>query len=127
MDQELMMKLEFVHKQSQDMEEKLVLVDKQVEELEIFKNNLDTIEKDGQSEILATLGKGVFMKSEIKDKKLYVDVGAGFFVRKSAVEAKVVIEGQVKRLGEIKLQLQQEIERLNADLRRMVEEAEGKK
>ena len=80
MDVELLMNLEKASQQSREIEEKLKVVEQQVAELESFRVSLDALKNSDEKEILASLGRGVFVKSDIKDEKFFVDVGSGIFV-----------------------------------------------
>jgi prefoldin alpha subunit len=126
MDQELMMKLEMTHRQSQEIEEKAGIIDKQINELKVFEQSLIGLKDTEEKEMLASLGKGVFVKSDIKDKELFVEVGAGYLVKKSPEETATVLNGQVARLGEMKMQLEMELERVNGELQQMMGELEKK-
>ena len=58
-------------------------------------------------------------------KKLFVDVGSGIFIRKSVQETKEVIDGQLRRLQEMKIQLTSEMTSLNSELEMMIKETQG--
>jgi prefoldin alpha subunit len=122
---ELMMKMQESYQQSREIEEKLQIIDQQIVELQRFEISLNDMDKNESKEMLASLGKGVFVKSEMKKEKLFVDVGAGVYVRKDVDDAKKVVLEQLKRLGELRIQLIGENERLNEIVRGMVGEVEN--
>jgi prefoldin alpha subunit len=109
---------------SKELEEKIGIVDKQIYELQHFQVHLGEIDKNKEKEILASLGKGVFVKSEIKDDKLFVDVGSGVLIRKDSREAREVIEDQLRKLGEMRLVVQGHIEKLGEELQDLVRDIE---
>jgi len=113
--------------ESEEAEKKLGVIEEQIHELEHFAKGLDEIKKIGGKEVLASVGKGVFVKAEAKDDGLFVNVGAGVFVKKSAVETKGVIEDQVRKFKHVRIQLMQEIENYACELRLMLEELEKEK
>jgi len=122
--QELVMKLQQGYGQSREIEEQLNIIEEQLVQLEEFKRNLNDLDKTKENEILASLGKGVFIKSDIKDKKLYVDVGSNVFVRKSPIMAIETVDEQLKRLGEMKIQLSTQIESIHLDLQGIIGDIE---
>lgn len=125
MNDELMHKMQEANQMSQNIEEQLKIVEQQIMELQKFSQTIEALEKNDEKEFLSNVGKGVFMKSEIKDKKLFVDVGSGIFIRKSVQETKEVIDGQLRRLQEMKIQLTSEMTSLNSELEMMIKETQG--
>lgn len=88
-----------------EIEQNLELVNEQIAGLENFKKSLDDFDKSDNKEMLASLGKGVFVKTDIKEKELLVNVGKEIYVKKSAKETMAVISEQSARLNEVKQQL----------------------
>jgi prefoldin alpha subunit len=121
---ELLQKAQMMQRQSEEAERGLQVIDEQINELEKFNDNLDFLDKSKEKQILANLGKGVFVKSDIKDKKLFVEVGAGIIVRKSAIETRGVIEKQIKKFKEARIQILGQLEEFRGEFGRMVEEIE---
>jgi prefoldin alpha subunit len=124
MDQEVVMKLERSYQQSREIEEKLGIVEQQVNELQMFETNLKELESIPNKEMLASLGKGVFVKADMKEKKLYVDVGSGVLIKKTPAEALVVVKDQMEKLGEMQAQLQGQYEVLSGELQALMRKAE---
>ena len=124
MDDELIIKLQETHRQSQEIEEKFKVVEQQLDELQKFASSLEDLGKNSNKEILASLGKGVYIKSDIKDEKLFVDVGSGILVRKSIEESRQVVEEQSKKLNEMKIQLVAENETIAENMRGLIEKVE---
>ena len=118
-----MFKLQEVHQQSQEVEEKLKIVEQQLSELEQFSVNLKDLEKNKSKEILASLGKGVYLKSEIKEDKLFVEAGAGILVKKTPAETNEIIEDQIARLNEMKTQLVAENDSIQEKMGNLIEKA----
>jgi prefoldin alpha subunit len=125
MNQESLMEFERTYQQSREFEESLGIIEQQIIELESFKKQLDDLEKSEGDEILATLGKGVFLKSKVLDKKLFVDVGSGTIVRKTPKEAVDTIEDQVKKLTEMKNELSMKLNVMNSDLQGLMQKVEA--
>jgi prefoldin alpha subunit len=121
MDEELILKLQEYHGRSKEIEEKINLVEQHINELGSFGNNIDELEATQEKEILASVGKGVYIKSEIKDKKLFVDVGAGILIRKDIKEAKDIVEKQVKKLIEMKQDLHMQFSAIDAEMKSIIE------
>ena len=127
MDNEIIAKLEEAHYKSNEIEEKTGFVEQEINEMEKFEKAVSEIESSKENEILASIGKGVFIKSEIKERKLFIDVGKGIFVRKDISEAKEIVENQIKRLVEMKKELDNQSFLIENEMRRLIEEAEADK
>lgn len=127
MEKEIIETLRDKYAESQEIEERLNLIVQQIGELEEFGDGLEVLEASGK-EILASLGKGVYIPAEIKEKELFVGVGAGIFVKKSPVEAVKVIRGQTERLGLMRNELARRNESLDKEMQELMAEIEkGKK
>jgi prefoldin alpha subunit len=127
MDQEIAYKMQMAYQQSQQFEEQLGIVNQQINELQQFEADLGALKNNDEKDFLASLGKGVFVPSEMKKDKLFVDVGAGFMVRKTPEEAQIVVAEQLKRLAEIQIHLQEHIEHLNVQLKEIMDKSEENK
>ena len=105
------MEIAVIEQQARELEGNLQLVENQILELESFKENLNLIVKSKEKEMLASLGKRVFVKTSIEDKdKLFVDVGAGVIIKKTPEETIKVVSNQILRLQEARLQISAQLE-----------------
>ena len=122
---EILVTLNDTYAESKSLEEKSQIIEQQMIELERFKEVLNDLEKTHDEEILAQIGKGVYAKSKLIDDKFFIEVGAGVFVRKDLEETKEVVEEQMKRLGEMRIEIGIESEDINEKLRDLIEAYEG--
>ena len=103
--QETLMQLAELEQQMNQLEQRLALIDQQAVEMQTLELNLDQIAKGKEKQILAGLGKGIFIKANLEDKnnkKLIVDVGSNVLIKKSIPEAKEIIKEQIKKIFEFK-------------------------
>jgi len=126
LDQETVYKISAFEQQAGELEQNIEFVEKQIHELNQFLESLDSIAKSKETEMLSSLGKGVFVKTEIKDKKLYVDAGAGVIIRKTPEEAAKIIESQVEKLNELKSQLISQRELYAHAMQELIRDIEAK-
>jgi prefoldin alpha subunit len=119
--EDYLIKLSMMQQEAEKLQEQVQIINQQIAEFEVLKLSLGNIGEN--KEILANLGKGVFIKSEIKDKELFVNIGQGIVVRKNADEACKIIDKQISELGELKRNILQEIEKINSNLQELLEEA----
>lgn len=122
MDQKISIKLEQLNRQAQEFEEKINIVEQQLLELLKFEKSLKDLESSEEKEILAPLGKGVFIEADMKKTKMFVEVGSGIFVKKNLEESKKIAEHQIKKLREIKNHLSVQRENLNQNMKKILEE-----
>ena len=122
--QEILQRAMTLKEQSEESENQLNFVMQQIRELLEFSKILEELEKNKEKEILAPLGKGVYAKADRKDEKLFVEVGVGVVVRKTPKETKKVIEDQLKKFSEARIQLTAQLEVFKEEFRYMLEQVE---
>ena len=122
--EELLIKLSMLEQQANEQAEKIQAIDNQISELESLKLSLREIDKSKGKEMLAPLGRGIFIKTEIKDERLFVNVGNKTIVKKTPMETEEIIESQIKEMQEVKHHLMHNIQEINHQLQSLVEEAQ---
>jgi prefoldin alpha subunit len=125
MDIEMLMHADALQKQIQEMQEHLGIINQQIAELEEFRESLSSLENSEGKEILSSLGKGVHLKTSIKEDKLFVEFGTGILVRKTPKETAEVIREQLKKLIELKLQFSAQMEQNQLSLQTLVAQIEA--
>lgn len=113
--QELLYKLSMFEQQMRHLQEQVDAVSQGVNELGFLSSGLDEF-KDGKGkEILAPLGRGIFVPSKVSSDDLLVDIGKKTLVKKSIPETKEIIKEQTKKLIEIKEELNKNLEQVSKD------------
>ncbi len=120
--EELLVKLSMFEQQAQEVNEQMKVIDSQINEMGGLKLSLSKVGKK-TGEMLANLGRGIFLKTNIKDEKVFMNVGSKVLVKKSFSEAGEVVDGQINELLKIKEQLMNNLKNINAGLGKLVEEA----
>lgn len=106
MDQERILEITAIERQTRELEENMQIVESQIIELENFKRGLEEIKSSKEKEILSSIGGRVYIKSEIVDiEKIYVEVGAGVIVKKSPNATLEIVNSQILRLKEVRSQI----------------------
>tara|TARA_Y100000310_G_C20687731_1_gene820203 strand:+ start:2766 stop:3161 length:396 start_codon:yes stop_codon:yes gene_type:complete len=116
MDQSVIFHASQLQQQVQQLEESLKIIEQQTAELEQFSDNISFLEKSEEKELISSLGKGMFVKTELKDKDIFVDVGSGILVKKSATQSREIIESQLKKFKEARLHIMSQLESSQAQL-----------
>lgn len=124
MKEELLMQLSMLEQQANEQAEKIQAIDNQINELESLKLSLRKMEKSKGKEMLAPLGRGIFLKTEVKDEKVFVNVGSKTLVKKTFKEAEEIVDAQIGEMERIKAGLLGNIEEINQRLSGLVEEAQ---
>lgn len=113
MNQEIMQMLGALNAQHEALQEQNKIVEQQIIELKQFTDELDVLEKQKNLEVVVSIGKSVFAPMHFSGKdNFFVDVGAGYFVRKNFGETKITVDEQLKRLSELKIYLSLEMDSL---------------
>tara|TARA_Y100000296_G_C5094270_1_gene216517 strand:- start:394 stop:804 length:411 start_codon:yes stop_codon:yes gene_type:complete len=122
MEQQHMMQMQMLQQEAQEMNQQLQLIEQNISEMQELKSSLEEIEKDKNKEILANIGKRIYLPVEIKDKNLFVEVGKGNFVKKSVPEAKKVVDEQIKKLIIGKTDITKRLEELQQEVNNLMQE-----
>lgn len=98
--------------QLSELENQMVALENRKAELEIVKQSISEIKSRKDSEILVPIGAGILINGKIIDEKnLLVNIGANIIVKKTADEAKQLVEEQIKELTKLQDSLRKELER----------------
>ncbi|VVB78771.1 Prefoldin subunit alpha [uncultured archaeon] len=123
MNQEQFMQLQMIEQEVNQLNQQTELVEQNLNEISELKAGLEEIEKNETKEILVNVGKRIYIPVEIKEKSLVVEVGNKNFVKKSISETKKLIDEQLKKLNEAKLQIVERLQELEMTMRDLVREA----
>ncbi|MDP1695572.1 MAG: prefoldin subunit alpha [archaeon] len=105
MNEELVYQVSLLQQEAEKINSHLETMEKQILELNQISQSINQLNTSSEKEIISSLGKGIHLKTHLAEKKLFVEVGSGVVVRKTPEEAIKVIESQLKRLMEFKVQL----------------------
>jgi len=114
--EELMYKLSIYEQQIQQLQQQLEAVEQAIIEMNSLVLGLDELVGSKDKEILAPIGRGIFVKTKLISEDLTVDVGGKNFVKKSIPETKKLIEDQIKKLEDVKKELEDNLEEINNEL-----------
>ena len=118
--QELIMKLGMFEQQMKQIQQQLQLVEQNTIELSSLSLGLDELKGKKDEEILAQIGRGIFVKAKLLSEDLIVDVGSKNFVNKNISDTKKLIENQLGRLNEIKESLSNSLEEINSEVTKII-------
>ena len=117
MEQEKLAEIANIEQLARQLEANLQMIETEIVELENFKITLKTIVDSKQTEMLSSLGKRVYIKTDIKDiDNLFVEVGAGVVVKKSPKDSLKIAEEQISKLNEARLQISHQLEAYQREL-----------
>ena len=124
--QELLFKLSMSEQHIRQLQQQLQAVEESIMELKSLDFGLDEIRGSIGKEILAPLGRGIFVKAKLLSEDLTVDVGSKNLVKKSVPETKKIIKEQTEKLQEIKKELEEKVDEINRELTKIIFEAREK-
>ncbi|MBR9701546.1 prefoldin subunit alpha [Candidatus Pacearchaeota archaeon] len=114
--QEMMMKLQMFEQQAQQIQQQLQAVEGAIGEMMSLNIGLEELKGSEGKEIMAPMGRGIFVKTKLLSEDLVVDVGGKNFVKKSIDDTKELIEGQTKKLEGVKSDLEKNMDMLRDEL-----------
>jgi len=113
--QEILQKLDFYEHQLNQLRQQFQAVEEGVVELNSLSMGLGEVDVSEGEEILAPIGRGVFVKAKITSKELVVDVGNRTLVKKDIPETKKIIEEQIFKLESLKKDLENNMEDIQGE------------
>jgi len=100
--------MELVRQRMQELEQHLVMLETRIQELEVIKSALESLEADRDA--LIPIGPGVLVKGKILDKeKVLMEVGANFVIEKDVEGAKETIERSQEKIEKAMLSMKAEL------------------
>jgi len=123
--QEYLMRMQVIEEEARQIEMQIEMIDQQTMELIQISKSLEQLWlKEETPEFLANLGKGIFIKTKVLEKEVFVSIGRGVVVKKTPKEAVEIITTQLRRASETKSEFMLRINELQGEMQKLVEEAE---
>ncbi len=113
--QELIFKLSMLEQQMQQLQQQIQAVEQSNIELQSLSEGLNELKNAEGKEVMAMIGRGIFIKSKIVSDDLLVDVGERNFVKKSVEETQKLINEQIEKLSEAGESLNIQIEEVSRE------------
>ncbi len=126
MDQEQIIQIQMMEQKVNQFNYQLELIDQNLVELEDLSLSLNEIGKKETKNILANLGKKIYLPVEISDKRLLVEVGNKHFVKKSVDETLKIVYGQTQKLIAAKAEILNRLEDLNNEIENLMQKMQDK-
>jgi prefoldin alpha subunit len=127
MDQQLIVRAAQMQGQAEQLEQNIQMIDSQVSELQEFSLGLDSLEKTESKEMFSLMGKGVYLKTSLEEKNIFVDVGSGIILKKTPGETKEVIEEQIGKLKQARVGLLGQLDMYKTEIAQIVQKLESEK
>ena len=124
--QEIIYKFSIFEQQMRQIQEQLQAVEQGIIELNELNKGLEELKGKKGDEILAPVGRGIFAKAKLLSEDLIVDIGGKKFVKKTIPKTKEMVDNQIKRLEDVYEQLTKSLDDLNAEVMKLIGEAEGR-
>jgi prefoldin alpha subunit len=126
MDEELNQKFRVYEKEIRQIQEQMGAIDQATVDLGRISLGLDDLKGKKNSDILAPVGRGIFIPSKLSSDELIVDVGDGNFIKKTISEAKNMIKDQIDKLDSMRKDLEAELEKIGKDITKTMAESQRK-
>ena len=111
--------------EAENLEQHMQAIDQQLSELNAVRQSIEAIKEGKQTEMLSNLGKGIFVKTEIKGKELFVNIGKEVIIKKTPEETIKIIQEQSEKLLTGKEEITSRIEQLQVEMRRLLSEMQA--
>ena len=125
--QEYLIKLQMLEQQANQFGEQLKVIEQQVHELNSLKDSIGKLNDSKGGEMFSEVGKGIYIKGELKNKEMLVDVGHKILVPKTVDEIEKIVGDQVSKFEEIKKEISTNVDHINQELDKVMKEAHSPK
>lgn len=124
--QEYFMRVQMLGQEAERIEQQIQVIEQQIAELSAVKESIKAIETgDEKKEILANLGKGIFVKADLKNKELFINVGKDVIIKKTPEETIKVIEKETQRMMEGKSAMIARIQEIQENMQELMKEMQS--
>ncbi len=127
MNEEYIMQLAAIEQEINRLEQQMQLIEQNIVEMRNLCESLKELEKSKEKQMLANLGKNIFIKTEILDKNLVVDIGNKIFLKKSIPETLEIVNEQLARLEEAKVRVIDRMQEVQKQAEQVILDAEKAK
>ncbi len=124
--QEIIFKLSMFEQQIQQLHQQLQAIEQGIIEMNSLNLGLDELIGSEGKEVFTPIGRGIFAKTKLLSEELTVDVGGKNFVKKTIPETKKIIAEQIKKLEDIKEDMNDNLEKVNEEIVKIINEAREK-
>jgi len=118
--QEILFKLSVLEQHTNQLQQQLEAVDQGIIELESLDLDLNELIGAEGKEVLTSVGKGIFTRTKLLSENLIMEVGGGNFVKKSVPETQKVIKEQIKKLEEVKEELNGNLNLVHKEIEKVI-------
>ena len=128
--QEMMYQMQMFEQQMQQIQQQMQVVEQGIAELNDLNKGLDDLVGKKDKEILAQVGRGIFVKAKLVSEDLTVDIGGKNFVKRNIPDTKKMIQTQIKKLEDVCAELKKSLDDLHIEIMGViggVEKGDGKK
>jgi len=115
-EKELMIKFSMFEQQIRQIQQQLEVLERNILEMNSLNFGLDEFKGAKGKDVLAQVGKNIFVKTKLAAEDLIVDIGNGNFVKKNIDDTKKLIGEQTKKLEKIRDELNSALESINQEM-----------
>jgi len=114
--EDIQQKFQMFEQQIMQIQQQLGAIENAIAELTGLHVGLEDLKGKSGTEIMSPIGRGIFAKATLVSEKLLVDVGGKTFVEKNIDETKELIKDQLGKLKEAKVELENELGKIDKEL-----------
>ena len=125
---ELTKKFQMFELSIRQIQEQLQIIEQTIQDMGVISEGLEELKGMTGEEIMAPIGKGIFVKAKLLSEELMVNIGNEKFTKRSINETKDLIEKQKVKLDNTREILEGELEKINEEITKEMikyQEAQG--
>ncbi|MEK6926850.1 MAG: hypothetical protein AABX11_00305 [Nanoarchaeota archaeon] len=124
--QELMQRTQEMAGHAEQLEQHCQFLDQQITEMENFHSNFENLDFQPKTKMLSSLGKGVFIETQLESNNIFVEVGAGVIIKKKPEEVSLVLEHQINALKQSREYFGEQLSLISTQLEKMMHDLDNR-
>lgn len=123
--QEILFKLSRYEQQINHLQKQLQAIEEGLIDLSQLSLGLEELKGKNGKEILASVGRGIFVRAQLLSEELTVDVGEKTFLKKDIASTRELIGKQIDKLENIKGEVESAMEKMGEEIQKVIADAQS--
>lgn len=121
-EKELNSRFQDFERQILSLQEQLRAVEQAIYDMSVISSGLEELKGKTGEEIMAQVGRGIFVKAKLVSEKILVDIGEGKLVEKTIDDTRDMILEQKEKIRKMQDELEGEMEKVNQEITKTMQE-----
>lgn len=118
--QQMLQRLIMIQQQAEQIGKQMDAVEHGIKDLAELREGILALKGRKGQEVLANIGRGISIKTELKDESLFVDIGNKKIIKKTIPETAEIIDKQILELTKMHEDMKEHLEKMQEQADKIV-------